>query len=123
MPKRKRKQDSKTPMPLGAAGTIKPIDQDKQKIINKKIISISNDELKILKQRRKAINFEKMNPISNMIALRGKKEVSSILFADWYLNLDNFRTLAVFPLRNSKISKTKHIKFLFKKNIGIINKK
>ena len=92
MPIKKRKQDSKTPIPLGAAGTIKPIDQDKQKIINKKIISISNDELKILKQRRKAINFEKMNPISNMIARRGKKEVSSILFADWYLNLDNFRT-------------------------------
>lgn len=92
MPTKKRKQDSKTPIPLGAAGTIKPIDQDKQKIINKKIISISNDELKILKQRRKAINFDKMNPISNMIALRGKKEVSSILFADWYLNLDNFRT-------------------------------
>ena len=79
-------------MPLGAAGTIKPIDQDKQKTINKKIISISNDELKILKQRRKAINLEKMNPISNMIALRGKKEVSSILLSDWYLNLDKFRT-------------------------------
>ena len=53
MPTKKRKQDSKTPIPLGAAGTIKPIDQDKQKIINKRIISISLPEFIILKQIKK----------------------------------------------------------------------
>ena len=38
-PERKRKQASKTPTPLGAVGTIKPTDHDKQKITNKKTIS------------------------------------------------------------------------------------
>ena len=38
LPMKKSKQASKTPTPLGAAGTIKPKDHDKEKITNKKII-------------------------------------------------------------------------------------
>ena len=37
-PIKKRKQASKTPTPLGAAGTIKPKDHDKEKITNKKMM-------------------------------------------------------------------------------------
>ena len=38
LPAKKSRQASKTPTPLGAAGTIKPIDHDKEKIINKKMM-------------------------------------------------------------------------------------
>ncbi len=37
LPTKKSRQDSKTPIPLGAAGTIKPKDHDKEKITNKKM--------------------------------------------------------------------------------------
>ena len=36
--------------------------------------------------------------------------------------LDKFKAWAVFPFADSNIPKTKHIKFLFKKSIGIIRK-
>ena len=38
LPTKKRKQASKTPTPPGAVGTIKPTDQDKEKITNKKMM-------------------------------------------------------------------------------------
>ena len=38
LPTKIRRQASKTPNPLGAAGTIKPKDHDKEKITNKKIM-------------------------------------------------------------------------------------
>ena len=38
LPTKKRRQASNTPTPLGAAGIIKPIDHDKEKITNKKIM-------------------------------------------------------------------------------------
>ena len=37
LPIRKRKEPSNTPIPPGAAGIIKPSDQDKQKMVNIKI--------------------------------------------------------------------------------------
>ena len=37
LPAKKSRQDSKTPIPLGAVGTMRPIDHDKEKITNKKI--------------------------------------------------------------------------------------
>ena len=74
LPTNKIKQASNTPTPLGAVGTIKPTDQDKQKDTNKKRISVVLSEFTILKQIRNPINFEKINPISNNNALTGKKE-------------------------------------------------
>jgi len=38
LPTNKRRQASKTPTPLGAAGIIKPIDHDKEKITNKNML-------------------------------------------------------------------------------------
>ena len=38
LPTKNRRQASKTPTPLGAAGTIKPKDHDKEKIVNRKMI-------------------------------------------------------------------------------------
>ena len=35
LPTKKRRQASKTPTPLGAAGTTKPIDHDKEKTTNR----------------------------------------------------------------------------------------
>ena len=84
MPTKKRKQASKTPTPPGAAGTIKPIDQDKQKKTNKGIKSTLLSELSALKQRRNPTNFDNMNPISNRNALKGKKEFKFILFSFLY---------------------------------------
>ena len=48
-PTKKSKQASKTPTPLGAAGIIKPIDHDKEKITNKKIM-LGLFILKVFKQ-------------------------------------------------------------------------
>ena len=38
MPIKNRRQASKTPTPPGATGTIKPIDHDKEKIANRKMM-------------------------------------------------------------------------------------
>ena len=79
MPANKRKKDSKTPIPLGAVGTIRPIDHDKQKITNKNIKFIVLFEFKALKQIKNPINFEITNPTSNKRAFVGKKEFKLIL--------------------------------------------
>ena len=84
LPTKIRKQVSNTPTPLGAVGTIKPIDQDKQKITNKKRISVLLSEFTVLKQIKNPINFEKINPISNKNALTGKKEDNWILIDNLY---------------------------------------
>ena len=106
-PIKKRKHDSKPPIPLGAVGTIKPIDHDKQKITNKRIKLVSFAEFTILKQKRKPMNFDKINPISIKNALKGKKEVSSILFSNFNLEEDIFNEEEAIPLTESIMFKTK----------------
>ena len=67
------------PAPPGAAGTIKPIDQDIQKIINTKEILISLISKKILRQQANAKNFEPINKTSTMKAFKGKNDSHLIL--------------------------------------------
>ena len=58
LPIRNRKQASNTPTPPGAAGTINPIDQDKQKTINKKRTLVWFSKLNTLKQMIKPMNLD-----------------------------------------------------------------
>ncbi len=51
LPIKKRRQASKTPNPPGAAGTIKPTDHDKEKMINKKLMFGILSNSKIFKQK------------------------------------------------------------------------
>ena len=61
VPPKKRKQASKTPTPLGAVGTINPIDQEIQKITNKSSKFESSIGLKVYKQKRNPKNLNKIN--------------------------------------------------------------
>ena len=50
LPERNKRHASKTPMPLGAVGTIKPKVHDREKVTNKKKILWLLFELKVMKQ-------------------------------------------------------------------------
>ena len=106
-PAKKIKQASKTPIPLGAAGTIKPTAHEIQKIINKKSVLGSSNELTVLKQIKNPINLNTINPISYKNALNGKKEVKIIFFFNWSLEFAIPKALTAFALRYSRILKIK----------------
>ena len=74
-----KKKVSKTPAPPGAAGTIKPIDQDIQKIINMWKILIWLISKKILRQNKNAKNFKAIKKTSIRKALNGKNDSHLIL--------------------------------------------
>ena len=74
-----KKNVSNTPAPPGAAGIIKPIDQDIQKIIKIKEILIWLISKKILRQKTKAKNFEPIKKTSIKKALNGKNDSHLIL--------------------------------------------
>ena len=65
-------------MPPGAAGITNPIDQDKQKAINKAKISCEVFSLNILKQIKNPINFDKIKSISKNIVFTGYKDFNFI---------------------------------------------
>ena len=76
---KKIKLASNTPKPPGAAGTTKPIDQDKQKTINNTRLFWKLFWLKILKQIKKLENFEQINNNSITKDFIGKKDCNLIL--------------------------------------------
>ena len=101
LPTKKRKHASKTPTPLGAVGIINPIDQDKQKITNTKIISAWPLIFMVLRQIKNPINFDKTNPISYKKALRGKKELNFIVCSNWYFEFESLKASDALPFKES----------------------
>ena len=96
LPIKNKIQASKTPTPLGAAGTINPIDQDKQNITNKLINNIKKNNSFVL-------TINKYFKIDEINQLYYDKIKNSVYDIDGMIFLDPAKNNTVFNIYNNNI--------------------